>query len=108
MKIGEVYGMFQDEWAYDKLLKSISTTGKSIFINFNKRFDPWYKGWGNIADFVILIKYNGPLHLYYSDWDKNSKGDVVIESTRTSYVHLNFETKLDATNSNPSNSNFWR
>ena len=56
MKIGEVYGTFVNGGPYNKLLKSISSTGKSIFIDFHKQYDPYSMGWQN-ADFKALIKY---------------------------------------------------
>ena len=59
MKIGEVYGS-EKHGADNKLLKSISTSGKSIFIDFYKKYDPWYNGAGigrGIAAFKVLIKY---------------------------------------------------
>ena len=52
MKIGEVYGN-----SNNRLLKSISTSGKSMFIDFKKEYDPWYNGWHTIAQFKALIKY---------------------------------------------------
>ena len=48
MKISEVYGT-----PYNKLLKSISTSGKSMFIDFKKQFE--FKG--DNANFTALINY---------------------------------------------------
>ena len=74
MKIGEVYGMFDEVngQSYDKLLKSISTTGKSIFIVFNKLFDPWYVGWGPIAEFEASIKFK-KINLDCQNWLNKNK-----------------------------------
>ena len=44
MKIGEVYGN-----SYNRLLKSISTSGKSIFIDFKKQYDVYDEN-GQFAD----------------------------------------------------------
>ena len=48
LKIGEVYGN-----SNNKLLKSISSSGKSIFIDFKKQFELWDEN----AKFTALIKY---------------------------------------------------
>ena len=48
MKIGEVYGQ-----SYNKLLKSISSSGMSMFIDFKKQ----YKMEGENSNFTALIKY---------------------------------------------------
>ena len=49
MKIGEVYGN-----SNNKLLESISSSGKSMFITFNKQHN-----WGNEkTEFEAAIKYN--------------------------------------------------
>ena len=104
MKIGEVYGLFDevDGIPNDKLLKSISTTGKSIFIVFNKQYDRWYNGWGPIADFVVLIKYK-KINLDCQNWlinnktilmspDNHNKTDCswLITSNFGSYIILSF------------------
>ena len=47
MKIGEVYGN-----SNNKLLKSISSSGKTLFIDFKKQFD------SQKTDFEASIKYN--------------------------------------------------
>ena len=102
MKIGEVFGMELDDYIYNKLLKSISTTGKSIFIDFKKQYDPWYNGWHNIAHFKALIKYK-KINLDCQTWLYNSKTILMspdhpnktncswlITSDFGSYIILNF------------------
>ena len=49
MKIGEAYGN-----SNNKLLKSISSSGKSIFIDFKKQFELY---WNENAKFTASIKY---------------------------------------------------
>ena len=48
MKIGEVYGN-----SNNRLLKSISTSGKSIFIDFKKQYDVYDEN----GQFAVLFKY---------------------------------------------------
>lgn len=50
LKIGEVYGN-----SNHKLLKSISSSGKTLFIDFKRQ----YKGWEDeMTEFEAFIKYN--------------------------------------------------
>ena len=48
MKINEIYGN-----SYNKLLKSISSTGKSMFIDFNYQYEYSDEN----LNFIALIKY---------------------------------------------------
>ena len=50
MKIGEVYGN-----SNHKLLKSISSSGKTLFIDFKKQFKQFHS---EKTEFEAIIKYN--------------------------------------------------
>ena len=94
MKISEVYGT-----SYNKLLKSISTSGKSMFIDFKKEFE--YED--ENSKFTALIKYKK------IDFDCQTLLDIqknilmspnhhnsincswLITSNFGSYIMLNFE-----------------
>ena len=84
---------------------------KSIFIVFNKLFDPWYVGWHNIAEFEASIKFK-KINLDCQNWlnknktismssDNQNKTDCswLITSNFGSYIILNF--KFIEVNSKP-------
>ena len=94
MKIGDVYGN-----SNNKLLKSISSSGKSIFIDFKKQ-DSW---WNTTTKFTALIKYkkinfecqtwldvNGNI-LTSPNHPNNTNCSWLITSKLGSYIILNFQ-----------------
>ena len=96
MKIGEVYGN-----SNNKLLKSISSSGKSIFIDFKKQLDgnTWYEN----VKFTALIKYK-KINFDCQTWldvkknilmspnhPNNINCSWVITASFGSYIILNFE-----------------
>ena len=94
MKIGEAYGM-----SYNKIFKSYSTSGQSMFIDFKKTHD-WYDG---DVKFIALFKYNKASFdcqtwvndkkniLMSPNQPKNTNCSWVITANFGSYIILNFE-----------------
>ena len=93
MKIGEVYGK-----SYNKLLKSISSSGKSMFIDFKKQYF-WED---ETASFTALIKYK-KINFDCQTWINANKSILMspdhpiktncswlITSNFGSYIILNF------------------
>ena len=94
MKIGEVYGN-----SNNKLLESISSSGKSMFITFNKQHN-----WGNEkTEFEAAIKYNKILSACQTRLDvhenilmsqnhpNNTNCSWLITANFGSYIILNFK-----------------
>ena len=94
MKIGEVYGK-----SYNKLLKSISSSGKTIFIDFKKQRE-W---WDENSKFTALIKYKN-INFDCQTWldvktnilmspnhSNNTNCSWLITSNFGSYIILNFK-----------------
>ena len=96
MKIGEVYGI-----SNNKLLKSISSSGKSMFINFQKQRKREWKD-GN-EKLTALIKYKKIDHdcqtwldvntniLMSSNHPNNTNCSWLITANFGSYIILNFK-----------------
>ena len=101
MKIGEVFGNshFPEIW---KFLKSIASSGKSMFIDFKKQIEskPWYD---ENSKFIALIKYE-KIDFVCQKWldvDKNilvspnnpnkTNCSWVITANFGSYIILNFK-----------------
>ena len=94
MKIGEIYGN-----SNYKLLKSISSSGKTLFIDFKKQFD-----WANeITELEAAIKYHKFMSACRSWLDvdtnmltspnnpSNTICNWLITSNFGSYIILNFK-----------------
>ena len=94
LKIGEVYGN-----SNNKLLKSISSSGKSIFIDFKKRNELLDEN----TKFTVLIKYK-KINFDCQTWlaakknilmspnnPKNTDCSWLITSNFGSYIILNFQ-----------------
>ena len=91
MKIGEVYGI-----SNNKISKSFSTSGKSMFISFQKYHD-W---WDGVVKFTALFKYNSysfdcqswlSKSILMSPNHPNINCSWVITASFGSYIILNFE-----------------
>ena len=94
MKIGEVYGN-----SNNKILKSISSSGKTMLIDFKSQFEWWDENLG----FTALIKYNKINHdcqnwldvntniLKSSNHSNNTNCSWLITANFGYYIILNFK-----------------
>ena len=91
MKIGEVYGN-----SHNKLLKSMSSSGKTLFIDFKKQ----YKYGNEKTEFEASIKYNKILSACLNSLDvetniltspNHPNCTWMITSSFGSYIILNFK-----------------
>ena len=94
MKIAEVYGD-----SYNKLLKSISSSGKTLFIDFKKQG----KFGSEMTEYDASVKYNKIMPdcqnwldvntniLMSPNYPNNTNCNWLITSTFGSYINLNFK-----------------
>ena len=79
MKIAEVYGN-----SNNKLLKSISSSGKAMFIDFKSQHD-W---WDDNLRFTALIKYNKINHDCKSWLDVAT--NILMSSNHSNFTNCNW------------------